>query len=69
MNTEMAQEVEEQDLFNSLRLRDAYAYMHHQTCPSLVQIMACRLVSAKPLSEPMLPYCQLDHKEHNSVKF
>ena len=25
--------------------------------PSLVQIMACRLVSAKPLSKPMLEYC------------
>ena len=25
--------------------------------PSLVQIMACRLVGAKPLSEPMLGYC------------
>ena len=31
--------------------------------------MACRLVDAKPLSEPMLPYCQLDPKEHISVKF
>ena len=25
--------------------------------PSLVQIMACRLVGAKPLSELMLEYC------------
>ena len=25
--------------------------------PSLVHIMACRLVGAKPLSEPMLEYC------------
>ena len=25
--------------------------------PPLVQIMACRLVGAKPLSEPMLEYC------------
>ena len=41
--------------FNPLRPRDAY--MRHQTCPSLVQIMACRLVGAKPLSEPMLEYC------------
>ena len=30
--------------------------------------MACRLDGAKPLSEPMLPYCQLDPKEHISVK-
>ena len=25
--------------------------------------MACRLAGAKPLSEPMLEYCQLDHWE------
>ena len=30
--------------------------------------MACRLVGAKPLSEPMLPYCQLDPKEHILMK-
>ena len=29
--------------------------------------MACRLFSTKPLSEPMLPYCQLGPKEHISV--
>ena len=37
--------------------------------PSLVQIMACRLFGAKPLSEPMMLYSQLDRKEHISVKF
>ena len=37
---------------NSLRVSDAY--MRRQTMPSLVQIMACCLVVAKPLSEPML---------------
>ena len=31
--------------------------------------MACRLFSAKPLSKPMLPYFQLDPKEHISVTF
>ena len=31
--------------------------------------MACRLFGAKPLPEPMLPYCQLDFWEHTSVKF
>ena len=31
--------------------------------------MACRLLGAKPLSEPMLPYYQLDPKEYISVKF
>ena len=30
-------------------------------------IIGC-LFSAKPLFEPMLPYCQLDRKEHISVK-
>ena len=36
------------------------AYMHQWTGSALVQVMACRLFGAKPLSEPMLPYCQLD---------
>ena len=36
---------------------------------ALVQIMACRLIGAKPLSKPMLAYCQLDPKEQTSVKF
>ena len=31
--------------------------------------MACPLVGANPLSEPMLAYCQLDPWEHTSVKF
>ena len=44
-------------------------YMHQLTTPSLVQIMSCRLISAKPLSEPMLEYCQLDPWEQISVKF
>ena len=30
--------------------------------------MACRLLGAKPLYEPMLYYCQLDHWEQNSIK-
>ena len=48
---------------NSLRPNDAY--MHHQPRPSLVQIMACCLFAAKPLSEPMLYYCQQDPLEKN----
>ena len=52
---------------NSLRLSDAY--MHQYNMWTLPQIMACHLFAAKPLSEPVLPYCQLDHKEHISVKF
>ena len=31
--------------------------------------MVCRLVGAKPLSEPMLEYCYLDPWEQTSVKF
>ena len=26
--------------------------------------MACRMIGAKQLSEPMLEYCQLDHKDN-----
>ena len=35
------------------------AYMHQWTRSSLVQVMICRLFSAKPLPDPMLPSCQL----------
>ena len=45
-------------ILNSLRLSDAY--MHQQTGPWLVQIMACRLLSTKPLSESVPAYCQLE---------
>ena len=34
-------------------------YMRQWTGSALVQIMACRLFGAKPLSQPMLGYCQL----------
>ena len=44
------------------------AYMRRWTGSALVQIMACRLNGVKPLSEPMLTYCQLDLKEHISMK-
>ena len=36
--------------------------------PSWLQIMVCRLFGSKPLSKPMLPYCQLDSEECVSVK-
>ena len=42
---------------NSLRTRDASR--RRWTRPSLVPIMACRLLGAKPLSEPMLTSSQL----------
>ena len=35
----------------------------------MVQIMACRLLGTKPLSEPMITYNELAPKEQNSVKF
>ena len=45
------------------------AYMHQWTGSSLVWVMACRLIGAKPLPTPMLTYCQLDSWGHYSVKF
>ena len=45
------------------------AYMHQWIWSALLKIMACRLFGAKPLSKPMLGYCQLDHWEQTSVKF
>ena len=42
-------------MVNSLRPSDAY--MASVKLPPLIQIMACRLVGAKPLSEPVLEYC------------
>ena len=36
---------------------------------ALVQIMACRLFGAKPLSKSMLHYCQMDPSEQTTVKF
>ena len=35
-------------------------YIRHWTGSALVQIMACHLFGAKPLSKPVLGYCQLD---------
>ena len=45
------------------------AYMRQWIRLALVQIMACRLFGAKPSSEPLLGYCQLDPKQQNSVIF
>ena len=44
------------------------AYMRQEARPSLTHIMACRLVGAKPLSDPKLDYCQLGPREQISVK-
>ena len=45
------------------------AYMRQWIGSALVQIMACRLIGAKPLTKPLLAYCQLDPYEQTSVKF
>ena len=50
-------------------LRPSDAYMRQYNITKLLQIMAYRLFAAKPLSEAMLPCCQLDPMEHISVKF
>ena len=42
------------------------AYMRLWTQSALFQIMACRLYSAKTLSEPILTYYQLDPEDHIS---
>ena len=44
--------------FNSLR--PEWRIYASGNFPPLVQIMACRLVAAKPLSKPMLEYCLFD---------
>ena len=44
------------------------AYLRRRTGSALVQVMYCRLFGAKPLSEPMLEYWQLDPWEQTSVK-
>ena len=56
----------QQVIINSLRLSDVY--LRHQISPSLAEIMACHLFSTKPLSAPVLYYCQLDSWEQTSVK-
>ena len=56
-----------QSVVNSLRPSGAYMCLHSIT--TLLQIMAYRLFCTKPLSEPMLPYYQLDPKEHYQWNF
>ena len=59
--------VNDKDNFNSLRPSDTY--MRQQTKPPLVQMMPCRLLYNKLLSQPMLILCQLDPYEYTSVKY
>ena len=44
-------------------------YMCQCFASALVQLMACHLIGAKPLLEPMLTFCQFDPHEHNSIRF
>ena len=39
------------------------AYMRQWTRTALVQVIACRLLSPKPLPEPILDYCWLDSRQ------
>ena len=48
------------DIWGINSLRQSDVCMLYQSGPSLVQIMVFHLFGAKPLSEPMLAYCQLD---------
>ena len=43
--------------------------MRHWPEPSIFQATVCRLLGAKPLSELMMTYCQLDPTEHMSMKY
>ena len=45
------------------------AHMRRSTGSAVVHVMACRLSGAKPLPEPVLPWCPLGYWEQTSVKF
>ena len=53
--------------FQHLNFHDA-AYVRQWIRSALFQILACRLFGAKPLSEPMLGYCEVCPYEQTSVK-
>ena len=44
-------------------------FISQWTGSSLVKVMACHLCGAKPLSEPIMTYCQLDPWKLTLVKF
>ena len=45
------------------------AYMRQWIGSALIKIMACHLFGAKPLSKPMLGYCQLESWNKFQLKF
>ena len=64
-----AQPFGSQNAYRSYSSPPSVAYMRQSISSALVQIMACSLFGAKPLSMPMLGYCQMDPSEQTSVKF
>ena len=46
-----------------------WRYMRQWTGSVLLKVMACRLLGAKPLPQPMLTHCQSDPLKQTSVKF
>ena len=61
--------VEDTNLVTSSPPGAVYIYMRQWIGSALLQIMVCRLFGAKPLSEPMLEYCQFDPWQQASMKF
>ena len=57
-------------VFNSLTPSDVYMRKYALiTYAITVQIMACSMTGAKPLSEPVLQYCWLGPWKQTSTKF
>ena len=54
------------ELWIEMRRLSLYASV---SLPSMVELMACRLVGTKPLSKPTLGYCQLDTEGQIPVNF
>ena len=50
-----------------LRLREVF--MGQQTRPTLIQVLACYLYSAKPLSDPNRIHCHLGAQAQTSITF
>ena len=67
-NMNLLQQLWWHDSSHLITMRPSAAYMRQWPGSALVQIMACRLFGAMPLSELMLACCQLDSWEQISVK-
>ena len=60
---------EHQMLISPVNSSPSGVYMHQLIGSALLQIMACRLFCAKPLSEPMLEYCHLNGTIRNTLQW